>query len=610
MKILLDRFGCGFIPWISHPAYLIIFTDSKYCMEGHGAVTVSDTYRSLSSNRLNHIRLSTQHEKVSVKTPEKKGNGIHLNDLIYEPYRWDQKLFFFVLLSHEEQQVDPKPSSDLFKLASVRHPPSPALCGHLLTPQITFQMTGGDVFFCKNLKDAIEAAKNLLVRISATEQSVIVKLSVEKVAFSPKPRPVAAMEEGEVTEAGSEGSKQPSKPKILVCELRCRNAASTKQWPISESCELFYSHQSAPEAATPSSVPLSVAVLPGWSLLFRSSYCDLADTVCSSKVGSHSANANAGAMEKGTSLFPVRAAHPMLHLCRVVDSSATDILRACEELSVPADRYTLDLSLTQFRQQQQSKLFFFQLLQKVAASTKDSCIVVYLKVKGHADRTVASGATEIPNSSFGLIQATSLKSSGQVELVLLPFNFHILLPLLLLGCRLREHMDSSKIRLWRHNITAYMHSCPAYYHVLVWQLFANLDLVQFAALPPSAVLVSAKAVSAAMQHVQAAVKVLEQSCLVDLIALDSAAKYEGCSYEGLSSVMEARPVAVLALQSPADREAEIIPPALSQLHCSDLLFTWEHMRKHIYGGLSSSQSLPYFLPLDFESWSPSYLAIS
>ena len=57
--------------------------------------------------------------KIDVKVPFKKGGGVHINDFISEPYRWDQKIFFFILLSESDTKANFQPSADLVKFTGV-----------------------------------------------------------------------------------------------------------------------------------------------------------------------------------------------------------------------------------------------------------------------------------------------------------------------------------------------------------------------------------------------------------------------------------------------------------------------------------------------------------
>eukprot|EP01036_Dinobryon_divergens_P024336 gene24336-32775_t len=509
LQAQVDRFGCGFAPWQVHPVHFIVFTDSKYC--GKDAIW-----------------------KIDVKVPDKKGGGVHINDFI----KSDTKSNF-------------QPSADLVKFTG---------------------RTGGDVFVCKNLDEALEFAKDLLQRISpvSSEQSVVVKLALDR-----------SQKEGAFnTESSSSKSaivlEDGQKQRILYCDLRPATTAAvtSMQWPIPEGFDLTYNHNST-DLTTPLAHP--AVRKPGWSKLYRESYCDTPDSV-------HCVD------PEKRSLNVCRTANPTLHLCRAGNSTASVFMRTCEELNITVDKYILTLAL--FYQGKRSSPFFNNLLYKVASGAKDGCVVVYIKGKNNSDSnytTVSGNPLSFPCGTCGFIQPRTprtgdgtSKANAQVELVLLPYNFHILFPLLLMGLSIKEYMSSEKIRVWRHNINVYLQSTPAYYHVPLWQLLSQLDLIQLAALPPVAAI--ANKVNMAMQHIHNMVKLLEQNCLVDLIAIDSVTKYEGYNYEGLTTVMISRPVPITALQTPVERELELIPPSLLQIHSNDLLFSWEHMRKHIYGG--------------------------
>ena len=73
-------------------------------------------YLYLKSNR---TALQDGRAKIAITVPEKKGGGVHINDFISEPYRWDQKIFFFILLSELDTEANFQPSAELVKIASV-----------------------------------------------------------------------------------------------------------------------------------------------------------------------------------------------------------------------------------------------------------------------------------------------------------------------------------------------------------------------------------------------------------------------------------------------------------------------------------------------------------
>lgn len=450
------------------------------------------------------------------------------------------------------------------------------------------------------MEEALESAKELLHRISpvSSEHSVVVKLALDRsqkeiasTAESSSSKSVVVLEDGQVEDSSSNnnnnistnsvGDNGKKKQRILYCDLRPATAAAavtSMQWPIPEGFDLTYNHNST-DLTTPSAHP--AATKPGWSKLYRESYCDTPDSV-------HCVD------PEKRSLHLCRTANPTLHLCRAGNSTASVFMRTCEELNISADKYILTLS--SLYHGKKSSPFFNNLLYKVAVGAKDGCVVMYIKGKNNSHSnytTVRGNPLSFPCGTCGFIQPRTSrtsegisKASAQVELTLLPYNFHILFPLLLMGLNIKEFMSSEKIRVWRHNINVYLQSTPAYYHVPLWQLLSQLDLIQLAALPPVAAI--ANKVNMAMQHIHNMVKTLEQNCLVDLIAIDSVTKYEGYCYEGLTTVMTSRPVPITALQTPVERELELIPPSLLQIHSNDLLFSWEHMRKHIYGGTHST----------------------
>jgi hypothetical protein len=457
---------------------------------------------------------------------------------------------------------------------------------------------------CKNLDEALESSKDLQQRICplASKQSVVVMLALDRSqkegAVTSSSKSAAVLEDGQVEEKNpnttdnnsSSSSKNVSssmvdiysngtkKQRILYCDLRPATGAVTNmQWPIPEGFDLTYHHNST-ELTTPSIN--SMTTKPGWSKLYRESYCDIPDSV-------HCVDA-----EKRP-LNVCRTASPTLHLCQAGYSTPSIFMRACEVLNISVDKYIL--TLTPSYQGKKSSPFFNNLLYKVAPGAKNGCVVVYVKGKNNSGKnytTVCGNPPSFPCGTCGFIQARTPRPTNdgiskaavvQVELVLLPYNFHILFPLLLMGVNMKDFMGSEKLRVWRHNINVYLQSTPAYYHVPLWQLLSQLDLIQMAALPPVAVI--ANKVSMAMQNVHNMVKMLEQNCVADLIAVDSVTKYEGYSYEGLTTVMTSRPVHITALQTPVERELELVPPSLHQIHTNDLLFSWEHMRKHLYGGI-------------------------
>ena len=158
-----------------------------------------------------------------------------------------------------------------------------------------------------------------------------------------------------------------------------------------------------------------------------------------------------------------------------------------------------------------------------------------------------------------------------------------------MGRELKAANDLTCLLTWRQNMNTYLHSTPPYYHVTMWNLLSRLELIPLVAFPPIATITSN--VTNQMQPINTMVKTLEHNCLIDIIAIDSVAKYEGYTYDGLTETMQTRPIATTALQTPIERELELIPQSLQQIHSNDLLFTWEHMRKHLFGGIAPPNKL-------------------
>lgn len=118
-----DRFGYGRCPWVLEPASILLFTNGN-------------------PQDSSEFELLTKWKTLS--------------EYINEIYKWDHRVFLFVM----NNQEDPSKCTAPAHLAS--------LC----------TMTGGEVSFCKTMKDAYDTVKTLSTRLLNSHPSVAIKFSV------------------------------------------------------------------------------------------------------------------------------------------------------------------------------------------------------------------------------------------------------------------------------------------------------------------------------------------------------------------------------------------------------------------------------------------------
>jgi len=118
-----DRFGYGRCPWSLEPASIFLFTN--------GNPQVGQDF----------------HLFTKWKT---------LSEYVNHIYKWDHRVFLFVMFNQEDSAKCTVPSH---------------LAGLCAT-------TGGEVFICKTMKDAYESVKNLSTRLLTSHPSVAVKFHV------------------------------------------------------------------------------------------------------------------------------------------------------------------------------------------------------------------------------------------------------------------------------------------------------------------------------------------------------------------------------------------------------------------------------------------------
>lgn len=456
------------------------------------------------------------------------------------------------------------------------------------------QITGGKLFFIRSVEEAISVSKDLSHRIIAgSAQSAVVRISTDSALFESRGLQSAAMRDNTSTARNNRPSSQATvasssqeslssslphptkkKQKVFTCGL---TSASTgvNMWPIPDH---FSSKFSFPvdekQVASPSTGPSRRD-----DVLFRVDLCDL--TASASR---ESTQLESIAAKKGLAFLP-RSAQPLLGLHTVEGISAEKVLLKCKALAIWTDSY--HLALTE-NYQLQNRTYFEQLMDKIGQCAEDNCVLVHLRARDV--EMMPSPLDSIPSCVFGILHPTPKKArkkaKGDLGMTILPFNFHILVSLLDLGLALRGHPTERQQSLstWRHNVTVYMQSVPPYYQTSIWSIFGDNDLVSLASLPPKAAFAGKAA--AAMAEIHAAVSSLEQLCLVDLIGMDSVTRYEGYEAKGTASVVQSKPVAVAALQSTVEREIELLPQCIAQIHANDLLSTWDRMRKHVFGGVS------------------------
>lgn len=100
----------------------MIFTDSKYC-KAKGSDSPVITLCIASIIVIIPYFLKLKAEKVDMTMPSRKSGRCQIHDLISDPYRWDQKVFVFVLLAKDEKKEDFAWNNDLNKCCNVSSSP-------------------------------------------------------------------------------------------------------------------------------------------------------------------------------------------------------------------------------------------------------------------------------------------------------------------------------------------------------------------------------------------------------------------------------------------------------------------------------------------------------
>lgn len=123
IKNCTDRFGFGRCPWALEPASIFLFTNGNH-------------------QNSQEFELFTKWKTLS--------------EYVHEVYKWDHRVFLFVMFNQEEKSKCTVPSH-LTNLCNI---------------------TGGELSICKSLKEAYDSAKALSTRLLSSHQTVGVKFSI------------------------------------------------------------------------------------------------------------------------------------------------------------------------------------------------------------------------------------------------------------------------------------------------------------------------------------------------------------------------------------------------------------------------------------------------
>ena len=112
----IDNFGCGMAPWMTNPTFIFIF------------ISIA----------------SLPGLKGSMKLEQQQGS---INELIKEPYRWDQKVFLVIIDLNTQKEKKKNIIKNIPE--DLKH-----LCFN----------TGGDIIILQSLKETVETFKSTVIR--------------------------------------------------------------------------------------------------------------------------------------------------------------------------------------------------------------------------------------------------------------------------------------------------------------------------------------------------------------------------------------------------------------------------------------------------------------
>jgi hypothetical protein len=439
-----DRFSCGRMPWVMEPAVVVILTDGKSLSES--------------------IKL----------TPGKISSGC---ELYVEPFRWDHRIFTFLVAPKGDESASCHPDLESLSKAS-----------------------GGEVFICRGKKEIIFEMKMFAQKVC--KPSVVVKFT----------------------------------------HLSASNDLNNSSEAMVQHATLQLSSSSIGELRYP--IP------------------------------------EAEFVDKNIDTLLIRSCHPIISIATKGKARETSDqwLALAAHLKVPTDRYEVSLTtgssgsdsgLAQGTTRETSATFC-----KVLGLSQTEKYLVYVSGSGRNE----SGHVGVSSDPFGILCPSRSSATG-VELVLLPYNFPRLLPILKRAQDLKgsgQHVSvSSQLR---NEMTAYVRGIPGYTYHSVSHVLVRLRIPQLFSFPESCVYGNA---------VQRRLDRLEQ------LAGSSVAALERASRERWPELAP-DPGQIVQLQRQVRMDGRYgseqsfldglaFPSNVATVPKDKLLGTWEKMRANIYG---------------------------